>query len=307
MGEPPSSRHSLFSSMLTTIKRLFNSHDVAHERRESHPLHEILEEVIEEEGLATRTIHAQERDILRRIIHLGNTTVADVMVPRTDIVAVDYDITMTELKALLIREQHTRMPVYEETLDRLRGFIHMKDLVPMLAGDVMFDLDSIVRDIYFIAPSMRLVDLLVSMRVRGHHMAIVVDEYGGTDGIITLEDVFEAIVGDIQDEHDLADSAEILFHKIASHQFDVSARMRVDDLEEHLHINLHELMQDEDFDTIGGFLFAKLHRIPIVGEMIYLGDMGYIKVTEADPRRVHRVRLTLNFTPLAPDERHTED
>jgi magnesium and cobalt transporter len=305
MDEVPSPSRGAFAPIMNAIKRLVSSVDAGNTKRESHPLHDVLEEVIaEDEGLANRTVHAQERDILRRIVNLGDTTVADVMIPRTDIIAVDYHITMTELKELIIREQHTRMPVYEETLDRLRGFIHMKDLVPMLAGDVMFDLDSILRDIYFIAPSMRLVDLLVSMRVRGHHMAIVVDEYGGTDGLITLEDVFEAIVGDIQDEHDLADHEEIMFHKLASHQFDMSARMRVDDMEEQMTINLHELMPDEDFDTVGGFLFAKLHRIPIVGEMIYLGDMGYIKVTEADPRRIHRVRLTLNFTPLptAPQE-----
>ncbi len=256
-----------------------------------------LAEVImahEEEG---KVISLEERSIFRKILKLGDMTVSDVMVPRSDIIAVDYDITLTEIKELIIKEQHTRMPVCDGGLDKLRGFLHLKDLVPALAGDEPFDIDEVLRDIYFIAPSMKLIDLLVQMRLSGHHLAIVVDEYGGTDGLITMEDVFEALVGDIQDEHDDA-AATSLLRKIASHQFEMPARFRVDDLDEAIGINLHELLSDEDYDTVGGFIFASVQRIPRVGEIIDIEEMGYFKVLEADSRRIQRVQMNLNFTPL---------
>lgn len=257
-----------------------------------------LAEVImahEEEG---KVLSHEERSIFRKILKLGDLTVSDVMVPRSDIIAVDYDITLTEIKALITKEQHTRMPVYDGGLDKLRGFLHLKDLVPALAGDEPFDIDEVLRDIYFISPSMKLIDLLVQMRSSGHHLAIIVDEYGGTDGLITMEDVFEVLVGDIQDEHDDAVSASLL-RKIASHQFEMPARLRVDDLDEAIGINLYKILQDEDYDTIGGFIFASVQRIPRVGEIIDIEEMGYFKVLEADARRIHRVQMTLNFTPLS--------
>jgi CBS domain containing-hemolysin-like protein len=239
-----------------------------------------------------------ERVIFRKMLKLRDLTVSDVMVPRADIVAVEMDITLTELKEVMRREQHSRMPVYTGTLDRLKGFIHIKDVMPALAGDVPFDMEEIMREIYVIPPSMKLLDVLVQMRSSGQHLAAVVDEYGGTDGIVTLEDVFEALVGDIQDEHDEG-TPTLALRRLASHHFDIPARMRVDDVEEEIGIDLHALLPDEDYDTIGGFVVAKAQRIPRAGEVIDMGELGHFKIMEADGQRIHRVHLTLSFTPLA--------
>ena len=256
-----------------------------------------LEEVIEEHEEEGKVVSQEERTLLRKMLDAGDMTVRDVMIPRSDIIAVDYEITLTELKAVINQEQHTRMPVYETSLDRLKGFIHLKDLVPALAGDELFDLDHVLREVYFISPSMKIMDLLVQMRVSGHHLAIVVDEYGGTDGLVTLEDLFEALVGEIQDEHDI-DTPDTECKRISSHQFDLDAKIRIDALEEIIGVNLFTLLEEEDYDTMGGFIFAYLHRLPLTGEVITIDDIGQAKIIEADPRRIRRILLTLNFTPL---------
>lgn len=256
-----------------------------------------LETLLQERMDDGRYISEEEQLILRKMLRLGEHTVSDIMVPRTDIIALDDQITLTELKRVIAEEQHSRMPVYQGTLDKLIGFVHLKDLVPALAGDEPFDIEKMLRDIYFISPSMQLIDLLVHMRASGHHLAIVVDEYGGTDGLVTLEDIFEALVGEIQDEHDIGEE-ETLLRRIASHQFEMDARMRIDDLQEETGIDFHAVLADEDFDTIGGFIFARLHRVPVTGEIIDIPDIGRIKIMDADPRRIRKVHLALNFTPL---------
>ncbi len=271
---------------------------------QGYTLEDALEEAMQEHGDDTKVITEDERFILKKMLRLGDLTVSDIMIPRADIVAVEYQITLTELKQVIRDEQHTRMPVYDDVLDKLKGFIHLKDLVPSLAGDEPFDMDKLLREIYFISPSMQLIDLLVHMRVTGHHLAIVVDEYGGTDGLVTLEDIFEALVGEIQDEHDVSDD-ELSLRRISSHQFDIDARMRVDQLEETLGLDLHDVLQDEDFDTVGGFIFATLQRVPLVGEFMDIENIGRIKIVDADPRRVRRIQLLLNYTPLPTKANHS--
>lgn len=258
-------------------------------------LKEALEEAIERSD-EDEDMSDDERVILKNMLSVGDLTVRNVMMPRTEIIGVDYNITMTELKEIIAEEQHTRMPVYEDTLDKLRGFIHLKDLVPVLAGDEPFDMDNLVRDIMFIAPSMKVIDLLVKMRVSGAHMAIVVDEYGGTDGLVTLEDLFEALVGEIQDEHD-SDDPELELKRIMSNRFNIDARTRIEDIIEKIGLDFRQLL-DDDYDTLGGFIFAYLQRVPVTGEIIDIGTIGYVKIMDADPRRIRRIQLTLNYTPL---------
>ncbi len=258
-------------------------------------LKEALEEAIERSD-DEEDMSDDERVILRNMLKVSDVTVRDIMVPRTEITAVDYQITMTELKEVIAAEQHTRMPIYEGTMDKLRGFIHLKDLVPMLSGDEPFDMDHLARDIMFIAPSMKVIDLLVKMRLSGAHLSIVVDEYGGTDGLVTLEDVFEALVGEIQDEHDL-DDPELELKRVASNKFNIDARTRVDDLADAIHLDLKEILED-DYDTLGGFIFALLQRVPVTGEIIDVGELGRARIMDADPRRIRRVQLILNYTPL---------
>jgi magnesium and cobalt transporter len=259
-------------------------------------LKEALEEAIERSN-EDEEITDDERVILRNMLSVGDLTVHNIMVPRSTIVAVEYGITLTELKQMIIEKQHTRMPVYLEELDTLKGFIHLKDLVPVLAGDEPFDMDNLVRDIMFIAPSMKLIDLLVKMRLTGSHMAIIVDEYGGTDGLVTLEDIFEALVGEIQDEHDLEDS-ELHFASLRPNRFMVDARMRIEDIKAKIKVDLREYCDDADYDTLGGFIFGLLHRIPLTGELIDVEGLGQLRIIEADPRRIRRVQMNLNFSPI---------
>ena len=264
------------------------------EERERNELEDVIEEHLEE----GKTITPEERTILRNMLEAGSLTVSDIMVTRSDIVAVDYEITLSELKDIFMKEQHTRMPVYIDSLDRLKGFIHLKDLIPSLTGNEPFDLDKVLREIYFISPSMRIVDLLVQMRISGHHLAIVVDEYGGTDGLVTLEDVMEALVGDIQDEHDV-DDPDNEFKRVSSHQFEMDARIRIEEVRDIIGVDLFDVLEDEDdFETLGGFIFACVHRVPVMGEVITINEVGQAKILEADARRIKRILLTLNFTPL---------
>lgn len=258
-------------------------------------LKEALEEVIEEHlEDGEQSISSEERDMLRNMLLMGELSVSDVMIPRTEIVAVEHDITLTELKAVLMEQRHTRMPVYQGTLDRLQGFIHLKDLVPVLAGDEPFDIDTVRRDILFVSPSMKVVDLLVQMRQSGHHMAIVVDEYGGTDGLVTLEDLFEEIVGEIQDEHD-DEEVGCELKRLSLSCYESDARMPIEDLERQLKITLRNGNDDgeEDYDTLGGLIYFRLGRIPARGEILNLEDTARLEILEADPRRVRKVKITL--------------
>jgi CBS domain containing-hemolysin-like protein len=255
-------------------------------------LKEALEEVIQEHEEEGYVLSAEEKEMLRNMLAMGELTVSDVMLPRTDIVAVDSEITLTELKTKISGHGHTRMPVYGEDLDDLRGFIHLKDLVPALAGDEAFDMDKVLRPILFIAPTMKVVDLLVQMRLSGEHMAIVVDEYGGTDGLVTMEDLFEEIVGEIQDEHDVPEPDEEL-KKLSARAYEADARIRIDVLEEELGVGLREEEDEEDFDTLGGLIFSKLGRVPVRGEIVKLDSIARFDILEADPRRIYKVRIGL--------------
>ncbi len=257
-------------------------------------LKEALEEVIEEhleEGEGS--ISSEERDMLRNMLLMGELTVSDVMIPRTEIVAVEHEITLTELKAVLLEQRHTRMPVYHSTLDRLLGFIHLKDLVPALAGDEAFDIDKVMRDILFVSPSMKVIDLLVQMRLSGHHMAIVVDEYGGTDGLVTMEDLCEEIVGEIQDEHD-DEVVEQELKRISLLCYEADARIPIEELERELNVTLRSADEDDDdYDTLGGLIFLRLGRVPARGEILHLDGIARLEIQEADPRRIRRVKITL--------------
>ncbi len=271
-------------------------------RHQEASLKEALEEVIEEHlEDGEQSISSEERDMLRNMLLMGELTVSDVMIPRTEIVAVEHEITLTELKAVLLEQRHTRMPVYHGTLDRLLGFIHLKDLVPALAGDEAFDIDKVMRDILFVSPSMKVVDLLVQMRLSGHHMAIVVDEYGGTDGLVTMEDLFEEIVGEIQDEHDDED-AGTTFKRISLLGYEADARIPIEELERHLNIALRDDDEDEDdYDTLGGLIFLRLGRIPARGEILNVDGVARFEILEADPRRIRRVKITLRKPVHASD------
>ena len=257
-------------------------------------LKEALEEVIEEhEEQAEDKLEPEEKVLLHNVLSFGDIKVSDIMVPRADIAAVSIDITLPALKKHIMEMRHTRIPVYEETLDQVRGFIHVKDLFPMVSGDRPFDLRAVMRKLLFVPPSMSLLDLLVNMRHAGSHMAIVVDEYGGTDGLVTMEDVVEEIVGDIQDEHDDDEEAEDKVVRVNPKVLEVNARIRIEKLAKELNVTLAGSEETSEFDTLGGLIFFQLGRVPAKGEIVPHHSGVRFEIVDVDPRRIRKVRVHL--------------
>ncbi|WP_051279906.1 hemolysin family protein [Hellea balneolensis] len=229
-------------------------------------------------------------------------TVEDVMVPRADIVAVDSSATLTELSSTFKEAGHSRLPVYKETLDEPVGMVHIKDVLPYL----MFDakgrngktypnkkvIQYIRRPVLFVPPSMLAQDLLKRMQARRSHMAIVVDEYGGTDGIVTIEDLIEEIVGEIDDEHDDIDpEIQIVTSTNGRTVWEADARTDIDDFEKALGRDFATPDEEEDVDTLGGLVFTLAGRVPERGEIIRHPDGIEFEVIDADPRRLKRLRI----------------
>lgn len=260
--------------------------------RQDSSLKEVLEEAIEEhEELAEERLAPEEKLMLHNVLSFSNIKVSDIMVPRTDICAVPADIAWPQLNRHIMEMRHTRIPVYQGNLDGMKGFIHVKDLLPLLSGEEPFRMEKVLRPLLFVPPSMRIIDLLVMMRQAGSHMAIVVDEYGGTDGLVTMEDLFEEIVGDIQDEHDDEEEDDDKIARLSDTVYEVNARIPVDTLERELGLNLVTEEKEDDFDTLGGLIFFQLGRVPARGEIVRHASGIRFEILEADPRRIRRVRI----------------
>ncbi|MES2984793.1 MAG: hemolysin family protein [Pseudomonadota bacterium] len=252
---------------------------------------EMIEEVLEEHSPDGATISAEEKSLLKNMIHFGELTVRDIMVPRSDIMGVERGVSLEELKQHVIDIGHTRIPVYHESLDSIEGFIHVKDLFPYFATGDVLEIGLVLREILFIPPSMRIVDLLMKMRVSGCHIAIVVDEFGGTDGLVTMEDLFEELVGEIQDEHDGHESSPTL-RWLGDHVLETDARTTTEKLEEALGEKLCDEEVGATIDTLGGLIFSLLGRVPVRGEVLMLKPTLKAEIMMADPRRIRQVRLT---------------
>lgn len=235
--------------------------------------------------------------------------VEDVMVPRADIIGVEVETPLGELATILSNAAHSRLPVYRETLDDPVGVVHIKDVIGRLApnGDGERDddwagqklLTDISRPLLFAPPSMRATDLLRRMQARRIHLALVVDEYGGTDGLVTLEDLIEPIVGDIEDEHDDEDAPVI--RSRGNGVWDVEARAEIDDFERVVGEEIAAPDEDEDVDSLGGLVFTLAGRIPERGEVIRHPKGYEFEVLEADARRIKRMRVRV-MKSSEPDE-----
>ncbi|MDA0238645.1 MAG: hemolysin family protein [Proteobacteria bacterium] len=254
-----------------------------------------LEELIEERADAEIPINEEERILIANILKLRERTIADVMVPRADIVALDISTTMTDLVGLMTQEGHSRIPIYRETLDDAVGMIHIKDVMAAQGrgGDVI--LGDIVRDVLFVAPSMQVSELLLEMRVKRSHMALVVDEFGGVDGLLTIEDLVEEIVGEIEDEHDQEEVPFLTPRNDGSVIAD--ARVLVEEFEELVGSILSE-EEREEVDTLGGLIVTMAGRVPIRGELIKHPSGIEFEILDADPRRIKILRV-LGITPPA--------
>jgi magnesium and cobalt transporter len=277
------------------------------DRKREEALRDVLEEIIEEAESDTEgppneePIAAGERSLLRNIIRLRDLTARDVMVPRADIIAVAENIGFDDLLSELNSHGHSRLPVYRETLDDVIGFIHIKDLIAARAGGRPFDLKSILRQVLFVAPSMRVLDLLLQMRLSRQHLALVIDEFGGTDGLITIEDLVEQIVGEIEDEHDISEGPKLLPRPDGTVIAD--ARTTIEEFEERVGPVLTEEEREAYIDTLGGLVVHLAGRVPSRGELVSHPSGISFEVVDADPRRIRRLRLrNLPAKPEPPKE-----
>jgi CBS domain containing-hemolysin-like protein len=254
-------------------------------------LRDAIEELIEEsEGEADGApLGRDESSLLLNILKLGDLTAYDVMVPRADIVAVPADVTLDALVRLLVSQGHSRLPIFRDTLDDVIGMVHIKDVLACVAGEREYSLPAIAREVLFVAPSMRALDLLLQMRLSRVHMALVVDEFGGIDGLVTIEDVVEEIVGDIEDEHDVAEGPKLVARPDGTLVAD--ARTTIEEFEDKVGPVLTAEEREQDIDTLGGLVFSLTGRVPSRGELIGHPSGIAFEVLDADPRRVKRLRV----------------
>jgi magnesium and cobalt transporter len=248
-----------------------------------------LEELIEEHE-QEEPIDVHERRLLSNILKLPELSAAEIMVPRADIVALAEDTPFEQATRQMIEHGHSRVPIYRDTLDDVVGMLHVKDMMPYALDHKPVPLGRIVRKVLFVAPSLPVLDLLLQMRLSRVHMALVVDEFGGIDGLVTIEDVIEQIVGEIEDEHDDADRPMIIERPDGSLIAD--ARTPLSSLENHMipPALLAEL-EDEDVTTLGGLVTMLAGRVPGRNEIIRHPAGVEFEVLDADPRRVKRLRL----------------
>jgi CBS domain containing-hemolysin-like protein len=233
---------------------------------------------------AETTISEEEgRELLQSLVDFTETVAREVMTPRPDIVAIRQDASLADLRALFREEQYSRMPVFRDNLDNIVGIVFVKDLVA-LPPDAEPPLTTMMRAAYLVPESKRVSELLKEMQRRQVQMAIVVDEYGGTAGLVTLEDLLEEIVGEIRDEYDV-ESEPIVDE--GDGRFLFSGKVSIEDMADRLGIEV----EPEGYETVGGFLLAHLGRVPAPGEHVELNGL-HVEVLEAERRRVHKVRIT---------------
>ena len=258
-------------------------------KKESSSLRTILEDHADNK----REFSISEKNMLTNIIGFGESRVEDSMVPRADIIAVDVNISAQEVIKLFSECNHSRIALYRSTLDDPVGMLHIKDFVRALSEVYIDDIiiEKLVKDIIFVPPSMKSRELLLKMQVSRIHMALVIDEYGGTDGLLTIENLIEEIVGEIEDEHSDSSLKKI---NIYENFLDVPARTKIEEVEEILGFSLLEEEVDEEIETIGGLVFLLAGRIPQRGELITHPKGFEIEIREVDQRKIINVRLRIN-------------
>ncbi|WP_084608271.1 hemolysin family protein [Nisaea denitrificans] len=250
-----------------------------------------LEELIEDDGGTMDedlAIDTHERALIRNILGLRDITAEDVMVPRADITGVAIDTSLDELVTDMVKDSHSRVPVYRETLDDVVGMIHMKDVLAHVHAGKDVPLSSLLREVLFVSPSIRAMDLLQEMRLTRRHLALVVDEFGGIDGLITIEDLIEEIVGDIVDEHDVEEGPKIAM--VGPDTAVADARAEIEEFEA-LFGNVLTEEEREEIDTLGGLVFSLAGRVAARGELLAHPAGVEFEVLESDSRRIKRIRI----------------
>lgn len=281
MSEDASSGRSWFHSLRSLVFRREPS------------LRDQIEDAIEEaedgEAAAHGDLSAIEREMLLNLLHFGERTVGDIAVPRSDIIAVPTTISFADLVKAFADAGHSRLPVYRDNLDDVSGMVHIKDVFAILARNRKppATITKLIRQPLYVPAARGVLDVLADMRAKRIHLAIVIDEYSGTEGLVTIEDIVEEIVGDIEDEHD--DAPVEMLVNVEDGIWEADARAELEDVANIIDPRLGEV--DEDVDTLGGLAFVLAGHVPQVGEVLAHDSGWRLEITEGDERRVTRVRL----------------
>jgi CBS domain containing-hemolysin-like protein len=295
MTDPSSTGDQPFRPLLRAIRNLMFG-------RNGETLRESIEEALQDHAADAPDgddLSAAERLMLRNLLDFGERRVGGVMVPRGDIIAFDVDRDFQALTEAFSEAGHSRLPVFRGSLDEIVGMIHVKDVYSKIVDEgrsAIVDPETLLRPVLFVPPTMRVLDLLARMRQGRTHMAIVVDEYGGSDGLVTIEDLVEEIVGDIEDEHDEAEADMLV--PLPDGDFEADARLEIEELEAAAGASLSEAA-DGDIDTLGGLVFMLAGRIPAVGERVMHPAGWEFEVVAGDDRKLERIRVH----PPAPPSR----
>lgn len=278
----------MFRKIFTKFLSIFNSSN-------KDDIKNVLEDLIDENTNGSEEIDDGTKNIFKNVINLSDKCLEDVMIPRADIAAVQNNVKINDLINFINKTKHSRIPVFQDNLDNIIGMIHIRDLFEKMNNRVRNNKNlklskTITRKILFSSPSMKIVDLLLKMRSEQIHMSIVVDEFGGTNGLVTIEDLVEEIVGEIKDEHDFEEIEEI--KKISKKIYDVSARVTVKDLEEKIGVFFSD-EEKEDIDTVGGLVFNLLGKIPSRGEVITHKSGLEFTINDADTRKIKRILVNV--------------
>ena len=269
------------------IKKIFSS-----KKSSNNSLKQSIENVLDSDPKYSDGISKHERLMLSNILKINDIRSSDIMIPRADIGAVEINDSFEKVLEVFIKEAHSRVPIYENNLDNIIGMAHIKDLVNYQYEKKVETnfLSNLKRDILEIPPSMPVLDLLLKMQITRLHMGIVIDEYGCTDGLITIEDVIEEITGEIEDEHDEKNLPMLI--KSSSNTFEASARVEIDELQKVTNVQFLDSSVHEDIDTLGGLIFSIAGRVPQRGEIIKHNSGTIFEIKDADPMKIKSVQVS---------------
>jgi putative hemolysin len=264
------------------LRRLTGAPPAGEEQR----VEEIEQEILDlmSEAQSTGVVNPDETRMVQSVMNLDERTVGEIMTPRTEVCGLDVSATYTQARETIVAAGHSRIPIYEESIDNILGVLYAKDLL-RVDDPPSFSVRRLMRTVPFVPETKKLSELLHEFQSNRVHIAIVLDEYGGTAGLVTFEDIFEEVVGDIADEHEQPEPAAI--HRLDERTAEVDARVRVDDLNSELGLNLPE---GEAYDTVAGLVLSRFGRIPSLGEEVSC-DNVHIEVIDSDDRRINRLRL----------------
>ena len=289
--------------LLTGLTRLIAGGFGADAARQAQINTEELKLIVERGG-ETGVLEAEEEQMISAVIELGEHRVHEVMVPRTDMTALPVTSTIDEAIDAFIREGHSRIPVYKKTIDEVVGVLYAKDLLPFLKGGQKPDLRKLLRAPLFVPESMLVDDLLHKIQGRRVHLAIVLDEYGGTAGMVTIEDLLEEIVGDIQDEYDVEEPLTV---RLSEDEARVDGRASLEDLAELFDVELDALEDADEYDTVGGLIYHRIGGVPRPGDRVDLPGQGLTLTVEVtDGRRVGKVLAVRHQVGAKADESRSD-